>query len=85
MMTKLTQINKWLISMSEFLVMNLGPPIKDQALIAQVTAALCLILSRWAQARHYHLALPVNLEHDLSKRRRGIHSPCLLYTETLYR
>lgn len=71
--------------MSEFLVMNLGPPIKDQALIAQETAALCLILSRWAQARPSHLALPVNLERDLSQGRRGIHSPCLFYTETLYR
>lgn len=84
-MPKLTQINKWLVSMSEFLVTNLGPPFKDQALIAQETTALCLILSRWAQARPSHLASPVNLEHDLSKGKRGIHSPCLLYSETLFR
>lgn len=57
----------------QFLVMNSWPPIKDQALIAQETAAHCLILSRWAQARPSHLALAVNLERDLFKRRRGIH------------
>ena len=71
--------------MSEFLLINLGPATKDQTLIAQRTAALCLILSRWAQAGPSHLALPMNLERDLSKGRTGIHSPCLLYTETLYR
>lgn len=53
--------------MSELLVTNSGPPFKDQALIAQETAALCLILSRWAQARPSHLASPVNLERELSK------------------
>lgn len=84
-MPKLTHINKWPMSLLEFLVMDLGPPIKDQALIVQQTAALCLILSRWARARPSHLALPVNLERDLSEGRRGIHSPCLLYTGTLYR
>lgn len=84
-MPKLTHINKWLMSLSEFLVMDFGPPVKDQALIVQQTAALCLILSRWAQAQPSHLALPVNLERDLSTGRTGIHSPCLLYTETLYR
>lgn len=71
--------------MSELLVMNSGPPIKDQTLIAQETAALCLILSRWAQAQPSHLALLVNLGCDLSKEGRGIHSPCLFYTETLFR
>lgn len=73
------------MSTSEFLVTNSGPPFKDQPLIAQETTALCLILSRWAQARPSRFASQVNLECDLSKGRRGIRSPCLLYTETLFR